>query len=201
MKMWTKEEFVNHDVWYHATEDVFFSKILSEGIIANINADTPTDFGFGLYLCPSLEWARKYAKAFRHGIIIEFHFSPLELIKNHSELKYQFYGELNNEFADFVFDNRKHYSEHLTKCVHDYCFVGGVMSDGQQISDFREYDNKLIDKQELYRRLLEPKEDWQLLLHSQELCDLIKPYDAFDLGGVHYDVASYAPYKRTNNVV
>ena len=194
MKQMTKEEFMNHDKWYHTTDLWAFQNIIKNGIQANINSDVPTDFGYGFYLCPTIEWSEKYAKSFPQGIIIEFNFTPIDLMSGHSDKEYEYFEHLNYEFADFVFANRKFYLNYPSKCVHNYLIVGGVMSDGEQINDFAEYDNNLISKEELYRRLLLPKEDWQLLIHSQEICNLIRPVSAFDLGGNRYDVSSYTPY-------
>lgn len=193
MNKWTEYEFLHHDIWYHATSEVYFKRILEKGIIADCNKGSELDFGFGFYLTPSLEWVKKYAQGFNNPRIIEFHFEPIHLLNGSDN--YCFWENLNDSFADFVFDNRMNFQNTSSLCVHNYLLVGGVMSDGQQVTDFIEYRKGEISKEELYRRLCIPKEDWQLMIHDQELCNAIKPCSAFDLEGGIYDVSEY---KKSN---
>lgn len=51
-----------------------------------------------------------------------------------------------------------------------------------------EYELHRITKGELFERLLEPKEDWQLLIHSQELCNQLKLTRIFNVRGEEIDV-------------
>ena len=99
------------------------------------------------------------------------------------------YGFLDYEFAKFVFQNRRYYKYHIfSKCVHSYDMIGGPMSDGKQIDDFLEYELHRITKGELFERLLEPKEDWQLLLHNQELCGALVLNKIYNMKGDEIDV-------------
>ena len=189
MKVWSQEEFLNHEIWYHATSGIFFERILTDGVVASVNKDTELDFGYGFYLTPSYRWAKKFAEGFNNPRIIEFHFKPIEILAGSKN--FNFFGRLNMKFADFVFHNRMDYEQYPDKCVHNFALVGGVMSDGNQIMDFEEYRSGLIGKDELYQRICTPKEDWQLLIHAQSLCDRIAPFAAYDLEGETYDVSKY----------
>ena len=184
MRNWTEEDFLKCPIWYHATLKRYQNNILKK-VIADINKDTELDFGYGFYLCPNFEWALKYAKGLAESdgsdaCVIEYHFTLENLLCGSTN--YRFFGELNTEFADFVFYNRMYFENYPSKCIHDYLLVGGVMSDGQQTIDFDKYRNNKIIKEELYRRLCIPKEDWQVVIHSQELCDqLPKAYAVYDI--------------------
>ena len=190
MKNWIEEDFMNHNQWYHATPKRYCESVLKH-IIADINKDVELDFGFGFYLCPNFEWAKKYAKGIEESgeeeaCIIEYHFTPKELLDG--DKNYRFFNELNTEFADFVFANRMFFEDYPTNCTHNYLLVGGVMSDGEQPVDFEKYRLSLMSKEELYHRICLPKEDWQIVIHSQELCDKLKPYYVYDLKGGVRDV-------------
>lgn len=189
MKQWTEKDFLSNEKWFHATSARFFEKIIKEGIIADINRESELDFGYGFYLASSKEWTEKYAKGFDNARILEFHFKPIDILSGSKN--YKFFESLNNDFAEFVFSNRMYFQESEDNCFHRYDLVAGVMSDGTQITDFEEFRNEDISKEELFRRLLLPREDWQLALHSQTLCNLVKPYSAYDLKGGEYDVSEY----------
>ncbi len=189
MKKWTEQDFMSNGIWYHATSEKFFKKIINEGILANVNRESELDFGYGFYLASNIQWSQKYAEGFEEARILVFNFRPVDILKGNSN--YRFFGELDEEFAEFVFGNRMYYSECEDNCFHNYDIVAGVMSDGQQSTDFEEYRNKEISKEELFRRLLMPREDWQIAIHSQALCNMIVPSRAFDLKGGEHDVSGY----------
>lgn len=181
MKIWTEEEFLDNSVWYHTTEREFANNIKENGVIASINATTELDFGYGFYLTPSLEWSKKYAEGYRDPVILEYHFTPRALLGGDNN--YAFFQELNDTFAEFVFNNRMYYEEYEDNCIHDYLLVGGVMSDGDQPVDFERYRSEKITKEELFRRLCIPKEDWQLVIHSQDLCSKLRVFDTLEVKG------------------
>lgn len=197
----TKEEFYKNRIWYHATTKTSVKAILSKGVLAKININVPLDFGNGFYLCPNFSWCQKYIKSLLDitdddieihsddGYILEFEFCPKEYEKTHRNI---FWEDLDKKFAKFVFKNRMYYKYHFIRhCVHNYDFVGGPMSDGKQIDDFNEYILHRITKGELYERLLIPKEDWQLLLHSQKMCDKVKLKKIYNLKGDEVDVENF----------
>ena len=144
---------------------------------------------YGFYLAANLSCAQKYAAGFEDARIIEFHFKPIDILKGSSN--YRFFEALDEEFAEFVFSNRMYYLESEDNCYHKYDLVAGVMSDGTQATDFEEYRDGDITKEELFRRLLLPREDWQIAIHSQALCNCLAPSRAFDLKGGEYDVSEY----------
>lgn len=116
---------------------------------------------------------------------MEFHFSPKKLLNGSKN--YRFFGRLNREFAEFVFKNRMFYKEYPSKCVHNYLMVAGVMSDGNQPAAFKRYlDNggTEAEKEILFSELCRPEEDWQLLIHSQKLCDRLQVAAVYDMEGV-----------------
>ena len=197
---WTKDTFYSNTKWYHATSTDFAFSIISKGVLAEINKTKPLDFGYGFYLTPNKEWACKYLTEQLHvtendasvdvndGYILEFEFVPKNYEQSH---KTKFFDGLNNQFAKFVFRNRMYYKYHIfSKCVHKYDFVAGPMSDGKQLNDFLEYQLHKISKKQLFERLLKPNEDWQLLLHSQELCDKLKLVKVYNTKGDEVDVTS-----------
>ena len=175
MVKWKRDEFVENEIWFHATSATHVEKILT-GVIADINKTSALDFGYGLYLTPSFEWAKKYIAGleYENPKIIEFHFKPLDFINQGAS--FRFFDTLNDEFADFIFENRINYRNYETMCVHNYAMVGGVMSDGNILKDFYEFKHGKIDKIELYRRICQPREDWQICIHSQDLCDQLHPF-------------------------
>ena len=189
MRQWKEHEFLSCNRWYHATSKKFFDKIIHDGIKADINRHSELDFGYGFYLAENSDWAEKYAKGFDDGRIIEFHFRPVDILGE--DKNYRFFGKLDEEFAEFVFLNRMYFSDNADDCVHSYDLVAGVMSDGTQATDFEEFRDGDISKSELFGRLLLPKEDWQISIHSQLLCDQIIPCRAYDLKGGEYDVSKY----------
>ena len=94
------------------------------------------------------------------------------------------------------------FAESPSFCIHNYDFVFGVMSDGNQPLDFEEFRQGFITKKELYRRICLPKEDWQLMIHSQSICDTIKPVLIHDLsGGVFYAQDYLKAYEGTGNAL
>lgn len=197
MNSWEEEDFLKVNTWYHGTTAYGLEHILKVGVDAKYNKKrTPLDFGYGFYLCPTYEWSLNYAKALleltdddldvksNEGYVVEYEFVPIKYAKDN----YKFFSGMDETFAKFVFDNRIKYKYHiLTGCVHSYDFVCGPMSDGNQINDFNDYKLNRISKGELLERLMQPKEDWQLLLHKQYLCDELKIKAIYNLKGERCD--------------
>lgn len=190
MQSYSLEEFLQVDTWYHATIRQGYESIMTKKIQASFNKMFELDFGYGFYLTPSLDWVQKYAKSFDgEERIFKFNFRLADILNEN--VSFRFWDSLNDDFAEFVFQNRMYFSDYANFKIHDYDIVGGVMSDGNQPTDFEEFRNDLISKAELFRRICLPKEDWQIAISSQEICDMLKPVDVFDLKGVHYDVSNY----------
>jgi len=195
MKEVTKEKFLSTTRWYHGTIAKHAESIISNGVNAEINKNTPLDFGSGFYLAMDKDWATKYVRSqltmidndlqidADDGYVLEFEFSPKLYI---SSVDFMFFEKMNTEFADFVFDNRMNYDSITYKNTYD--IVGGPMSDGKQLEDFLKYKLNQISKRELYERLLEPKEDWQMVLRTQSLCNELKLTKIYNLEGAEINV-------------
>lgn len=192
MISYSKEDFISISKWYHGTTKLGAKNVIKH-VDAHFNHNNALDFGWGFYLCPQKEWALNYINNILNtvdedtkiedndGYVIEFEFVPKEYVDDYN---FMFYDSLNSEFAEFVFRNREYYKYHLfTQCIHKYDYIGGPMSDGKQLNDFHEYHTRHITKEELYKRLLLPKESWQLSLHSQSLCDKLKVTGIYNLKG------------------
>lgn len=197
LEKWSEKEFLNHRRWFHGTTAIGLKKIIKNGIVVKYNQDNSLDFGYGFYLCPEFDWALGYIKGqleivdddleikCNDGYVLEYQFSPWEIIKGNN---YKFFCGLDESFGIFVFNNRIKYKRHFVrKCIHDYDLVAGPMSDGNQIDDFNDYRLGRISKGELLDRLLLPKENWQLLLHKQYLCNNLKPIGIYNLKGERVD--------------
>lgn len=200
METWNKQEFLENSIWYHGTSIYGLRSILRNGLSAKFNAKNRLDFGYGVYFTPNEQWTREYVTRITRadqdfsedemGVIIVFHFRPIDLGVSYDHIP--FFAKLDDTFCDFVFRNRMYTRYHpITHSVHHYPIVAGVMSDGNQDNDFAEYENHVISKKELYRRLKIPKEDWQLTIHKQALCNKIKPFAAYNLKGDEFDVSAY----------
>lgn len=190
-RAWTEEEFFSHTQWFHGTHLEWGQKIIEQGVNAKFNKGSELDFGYGFYLTPNWEWAKEYAKRTinlaskdktRIPCVLEFELN----LKDFPTKKHLFFRELDVAFADFVFQNR-FYSKASEK-QHQYDYVGGPMSDGKPIEDFYQFRCNKISKQVLYERILRPREDWQLLLRSQEICDSLVLKNVYDSEGGEVNV-------------
>ena len=192
--------------WYHATTLKSFNNICRYGIKADINKEKELDFGAGFYLSSNRIWSVQYAEDFINNInctksgleedeaemvIIEFEFKPISFIK--SGFKCLAWGSQNRKYAEFVYRCRMY--PNSIKSFYDEDIVVGPMTDGNQIEAVQQYKNKQISKEQLLKIFMENTGDWQLLLHSQEICDMIKPIRATTLKGVDLDVTNYKKKK------
>lgn len=192
--------------WYHATTLKSFNNICQHGIIADINKEKELDFGSGLYLSSNRKWSVQYAESFINTInctdyglnedeaemvIIEFEFKPISFIK--SGYKCLAWNKQNRKYAEFVYKCRMY--PNSDKSSYDEDMVVGPMTDGNQIEAIQQYKNDQISKDQLLKIFMENTGDWQLLLHSQQICDMIKPVSATTLKGVDLDVTNYKKEK------
>ena len=119
--MTTKEEkFFQSNIWYHGTTLSGWKSICQLGIQAQFNIGISVDFGNGFYLSNNLVNTKKYVENITKytdsedesdltPVIIEFTFSPLEWILQGASYKY--FAKYDQEFAEFVFENRVNYNE------------------------------------------------------------------------------------------
>ena len=195
MKQWSKEKFLSENTWFHGTLRVYAIDMIVNGINAYKNRNTPSDFGRGLYLCPNEEWALSYATQRvkdriesvelepNDGVVIQFEFLPYDYVGRFG-LKY--YSGMTKEFAKDVFFNWRHPAIPYPKRWHDMIF--GPMTDGKQMQLMAKFKNHEISKTDVIKELLKPKEDWQLLIRSQILCNELKVVRTFNLKGDDVDV-------------
>lgn len=162
--------------WYHATTLTGAMAMLTKGINAGINAGKPRDFGPGLYLCPEYKWAEANAKTLIEDsamddaakreipVIMEFRFRPIKLLKAGYTAKY--FSKANKEYAEFTVTNWK--TPGKIDAPED--MIGGPMTrfgQGHIIS----YGTD----EEIYAFFMRPQKGaYQLLLHSQKVCDIVK---------------------------
>jgi len=176
MKEWTEKAFWDHTEWYHATTQRNVVKILKNGILNNVNRRWATDFGYGFYLTPSLEWDIKYLRdnfgedtnSPEDGRIIKCYFRPSAYLA----APHKFFADLDDKFAIFIIHNRTHANKLLPPNL--YSMVGGPMADGNLKVIFSLYEEGLCSWQELKQDILNPVEDWQLAIRSQFLCGKVK---------------------------
>lgn len=195
MSKWTEESFLHQERWFHGTRKVYAVDILSNGAKANKNKNKPSDFGKGLYLCPNFEWCQNYTKSIitttdedfviddDEGVIIEFYFNPILYL---GKYRYKYFPSMTQEYAKFVYMNWKYPDVPYYK--RNYHFMFGPMSDGKQLILMEKLRNHEITKEEVIKEFMLPKEDWQLLLRSQHLCDELKVVQTYNLKGEKINV-------------
>lgn len=195
--MTTKEEkFFNGQEWYHGTTLSGWKSICELGIQAKYNIGISLDFGNGFYLSNSLTNTEKYvqniikysAGAGDDGIpvIIKFSFKPMDWLEN--DLAYRYFAKYDDEFAEFVFENRLNCLEEKR---HPYDITAGVMTDAKPTFLMQQYQMQRISKEEVIQELKRSTSAKQLCLHRQEQCDLIRPSEAYIFGGKELDVNEY----------
>lgn len=190
MKIWTETDFLNQNTWYHGTKKDWATNIVLNGVDAKKNRGKPSDFGRGLYLCPDKEWAIKYAESLLvatdsnakidadDGIVLQFSFVPQKYIDKYS---YKYFGGMTKAYAEFVLFNWRY--PKLSWILRQKDMTFGPMTDGKQLLLMQRLQNHEIGKQEAIAELLSPKEDWQLTIRSQALCDELIICRAFNLKG------------------
>lgn len=194
MKQWQETEFFQNTTWYHATTRDSAINIIKKGVCATINKGKELDFGYGFYVTPNKEWAHNYLVNQLlvsdednviepdDGYVLQFEFDPAKYIRQY---KIKFIDKLDTKFAKYVYFNRMH--PHLSYILSHYDMMGGPMSDGKQLDDFTNYKLGRITKGELFDELLKPKEDWQLVLRNQAICDTLRVRKAFNTKGEETD--------------
>ena len=103
------------------------------------------DFGRGFYLSDSRPQAEQMAafKAFLYDaspIVLEFDFDDSKLLE--AGLKVKWFKEYSQEWAEFVFDNRRNT---LAQNLHDYDFVYGPIANDRVGAQIRELLENNID--------------------------------------------------------
>lgn len=192
-----EEKFFRQSLWYHGTTLAEWKSICKFKILADYNIGYSLDYGNGFYLSPSEPDTQKYAlDTIKYNgsnipddnipIVIVFRYIPFEDICNGASYKY--FSKYDDEFASFVFECRKNY---LHAKTHLNDITGGVMTDTIPTVIMQQFFvNQMTQKQvlEAFKKSTSKK---QLCLHTQELCDRLKPIRAYIVGGKELDVNEY----------
>lgn len=172
------------------------------GVKADYNKGNELDFGFGFYLTPQRDKAETFIKNVlvydnsevgesitesfglpikenkdkKIPVVIEFSFVPLELFENAS-YNYKILNAYDDEFAEFVFNNRVNNLSEENQ--HEFDLIFGVMSDSLPTILIQKYKNKELTKENVIEGLKKSTAVKQLSIHNQEICDIIKINKAY----------------------
>ena len=184
-----EEKFFKQSTWYHGTTLAEWKSICKLKILADYNIGYSLDFGNGFYLSPNESDTQKYAlDSVKYNgssipddnipIVIAFDYSPLKDIKNGHSFKY--FTKYDDEFASFVFKCR---NEYLYPKTHPFEITGGVMTDTIPTVLMQQYFINQISKEQVLEQFKKSTSKKQLCLHTQELCDKLKPIRAYVVNG------------------
>lgn len=202
---------LSQNMWYHGTILSNWDSFCQNGVLADINKDTSDalDFGYGFYLAPTIERAENYIISMMKNsgfyapedtpLILGFEFVPLEWFDG-TEYNTKVFGDYNDEFAIFVFENRT--ENLLGQKQHDYDAIYGVMSDSVPTLAILDYKMGRKSKNDVIECLKKATSMKQISLHNQELCDTIKLKEAYTIDKVtgtrkELDINDYG--KQRNN--
>lgn len=163
--------------WYHGTTLAGYQSLCEKGVIADFNAGSELDFGYGFYLSPTAASAESYISrlpvqqcGYDPLVIIEYQLDPLAWFKS-EEYNTLWLPKFNNTFAEFVLANRM---DPMSPKPHNYDAIYGVMSDSVPTILIRDYRAKLVTREETILKLQKSTSMKQLSIHSQELCDTLR---------------------------
>ena len=168
--------------WYHATLSSYWDEICEKGVLSTYNKDTSNslDFGYGFYLAVTSEQAEhfisqqlKFASVGENDqpLILEFSFCPLQFFES-TQYSTHILGNYDDEFAEFVFNNRT--QNIVGTQQHEYDLIFGVMSDALPLVLISEYSKGLKSKEEVLEALKKQTSMKQLSLHNQNICDTMQ---------------------------
>lgn len=175
MKQKELEKYLKQETWYHGTTLEGWNEIRKMGVISNYNFGNKLDFGYGFYLAPKYKQAESYIlrnipymiNKNSKPIVIEFELCLDKLI---DEYKYKCFLHRDEEFAEFVINNRLN----PKKRNHDYDFIIGVMTDSNPIDLIDKYQRNQISLNDVKDGLLKWNSMEQLSLHNQDICDKLR---------------------------
>lgn len=196
------KKYLSQKKWYHGTTLDNAKKIRKMGVIADYNKGNELDFGFGFYLTPKKDQASSFIKRILEynkdkvgqslaeslgiktkcnkdkeiPVVIEFDFEPLDWFEG-KEYKCKILNSYDNEFAEFVFNNRMNNYD----IQHDYDLIFGVMSDSLPIILIQRYKNGELKKDDVIEGLKKQTSAKQLSIHNQNICDIIKVNKIYDI--------------------
>lgn len=196
------KRYLSSDRWYHGTTLDGFKKICDMGVQADYNKGTELDFGYGFYLTPQRDRAESFIKnvlAYDNSevgesitesfgfpikanqdkkipVVIEFEFIPLEWFEA-DNYKYKILNAYDDEFAEFVFNNRINNTGEINQ--HEFDLIFGVMSDSLPTILIQKYKNKELTKENVIEGLKKSTAVKQLSIHNQKICDIIRISKAY----------------------
>lgn len=199
------EKYLKGNKWYHGTTLFAWKELCSLGVKHDYNLGTELDFGYGFYLTNEQKQAESYITRYlqyttesdlampvinlamplkniqdkKIPIVIEFDFCPLEWYNSNS-YKFGFFNKYDDDFAEFVFQNRLNASAGVQQ--HDFDIIFGVMSDSTPTALMEKYQNQEISKEDVISSLKKQTSVKQLSLHKQEICDTITLTRAYYVG-------------------
>lgn len=186
----TKKELLSIKKWYHATSLEGYKGILG-GIRADFNKGVPRDFGYGFYLNRSVNWSNNYIlntvclgneDLAKDYVILEINFDLEDVVRKFGDNKerkvFRFFKGQNGRYAEFVIQNRVNYAFF----DYEWHIVAGPMLSNEQIAFIEEHRKESdIYMSEMISVLQGNEKEVQLLLHSQEVCDMIKAENIADV--------------------
>ena len=153
-------------ILYHGT-NVFFEQVaLSE-------CKPFKDFGMGFYLTPNKRDARARAvnkcnkESFGTPVVLAFHIEEKELEK----MEVKRFESVSEEWVDFVLANR----DRRNRKHHSFDVVIGPIADDGVILSLQLYEQKVIDKPELIKRLTFARPTEQYCFCTQRAIDALRP--------------------------
>lgn len=171
-----------------------YQSIMDKGVKFDVSVGVELDFGPGFYLAPDKKMAEEFIlnqvslktqglegvlppEAFV-PVVIEFEFSPYPYWEK-GEVK--ILDENNEEFATFITDNRIRAHEGLT---HNFPLIYGIMSDKNPAILVSKFNSGELSKEEVIRTVMEKTiSTRQISIHRQDICDILKPSKAYEVGG------------------
>lgn len=135
------------------------------------------DYGAGFYTTTSYEQAEKWVRnklddSHRRGFVNKYDWDERAI----ADLKYKHFQEPDEEWIDFVHNNRTVYG-----FEHDYDIVYGPVANDRVYAAFALYEQGFIDKQALIREMRAYKFVDQLLFHTEKAIETLKYIDSMEV--------------------
>lgn len=174
--------YLNKDKWYHGTTLTDCESIKQQGVISSYNIGTELDFGPGFYLTDSIDNASRYMERLPEVLldgtikkreswcVIEFEFNPFKILfECDNGYKYKCFGNYDEEFAEFIFENRL--NNVYNESPHNLDIIWGVMSDSLPAKIVIDYKNNNISKSNAINMLMKGTSMKQLYIGNQDICN------------------------------
>ncbi|RLJ86618.1 DUF3990 domain-containing protein [Planococcus citreus] len=171
-------------ILYHGTLEKWLLS-LQGGIILE-KGNSRADFGQGFYLTANYNQARQWTRTVHsklkrsEGIVSERMVANFFLDKKKLEgLNCLFFTEINEEWAAFIFANRKHKKLIHNNLDNKYDLVYGPLADGKISNLMDDYEFGVIETyKELMQKIVGTKypfpQDHQISFHSKEALDALE---------------------------